>query len=125
MSGLLPEGFEALEPFAPRWAGRSAAERAGLRGAFPEEERDAFHAACAPLLQPGLAFLDATPLASHDAARRRLMRLFLSFAHVSLAVEVQRDDEARHGPHRATMRIVRAPADLRPDHLGRDGPLSF
>ncbi|MET0364076.1 MAG: hypothetical protein ABW169_05440 [Sphingobium sp.] len=111
MSAVLPAGFEMLLPFADRWAGETAAERAHLRGAFPREERDAFHAACAPLLQPGLAYLDARPLADHNAAEQRLMRLLLSFAHVSMAVEVQGEDEERHSPLRASMRIVRAPAD--------------
>ncbi len=111
MSEPLPSGFEALAPFADRWAGRTAAERAHLRAAYPVAERDAFHAACAPLLRSGLERLDMTPLGEHGEAERRLMRLLLSFAHVSLAVEVQGDDEEKHNPLRAAMRITRAPAD--------------
>lgn len=111
MSGLLPEGFEALEPFAGHWAGETAAERAHLRAAYPVAERDAFHAACAPLLEAGLASLDARPLTDQSEAERRLMRMLLTFAHVSLAVEVQQDDEDKHTPLRASMRIMRAPAD--------------
>lgn len=107
----LPTGFEALEPFADRWAGETAAARAGLRDAWPDVERDAFHAACRPLVEPALVRLDAKPLAEHDAADRRLMRLLLTFAHVSLAVEVQRDEEVKHNPLRHSMRITRAPAD--------------
>jgi hypothetical protein len=110
---MLPPGFAALEPFAAKWSGCSTAERAALRAAHPDVERDAFHAACAPLLEPGLAYLDTKPLATHDAADTRLMNLLLTFAHVSLAVEVQAGDEARHTPMRATMRITRATADER------------
>lgn len=111
MTALLPAEFAALEPFATRWAGETSAERAQQRGAWPAAERDAFHAACAPLLKPGLAYLDATPLADLNEAEQRLMRVFLSFAHVSLGVEIQGSDEARHTPLRAAMRITRAPAD--------------
>ncbi|MCE7797222.1 hypothetical protein LWE61_11705 [Sphingobium sufflavum] len=111
MSALLPPGFATLEPFAMRWAGETAADRAHLRAAYPDAERDAFHAACAPRLEAGLAHLDETPLAALDEAQQRLMRLLLTFAHVSLAVEVQGPDEAQHAPLRASMRITRTPAD--------------
>ena len=108
---MLPGGFEALEPFAERWSGAIAADRAALRAAYPQADRDAFYAASAPLLEAGLAYLDAIPLAAHAAADTRLMHLLLTFAHVSLAVEVQASDEDRHTPMRATMRITRATAD--------------
>ncbi len=112
MSTLLPLGFEALEPFATQWAGATAADRAHLRSAFPSAERNAFHAACAPLLVEGLSRLDQTALREQDEGERRLMHLLLTFAHVSLAVEIQGDDEENHGLLRASMRIIRAPADL-------------
>lgn len=112
MSGLLPKGFEVLEPFAAQWDGDTAAKRAHLRSAYGEEQRDAFHTACSPLLKPGLAWLDGIALAEQDEAEQRLMRLFLTFAHVSLAVEVQDDDERKHTLLRTSMRITRAPADL-------------
>lgn len=112
MSALLPSGFEALEPFAARWAGATAADRAHLRSAFPSAERDAFHAVCAPLLIDGLSRLDKIALGEQDESERRLMHLLLTFAHVSLAIEVQGDAEDNHGLLRASMRIIRAPADL-------------
>ena len=112
MSDLLPPGFEALEPFAIRWAGATAADRANLRSAFSNAERDAFHTACAPLLVDGLRRLDQTALGEQDESERRLMHLLLTFAHVSLAVEVQGDAEDNHRQLRASMRIICAPADL-------------
>ena len=111
MSGLLPAGFETLEPFAGCWEGENAAERAHLRAAHAEDERDAFYGACAPLLAPGLVRLDEKALAELDEKERRLLHLFLTFAHVSLAVEVQGPDETAHAPLRASMRITHAPAD--------------
>jgi hypothetical protein len=112
MNALLPPAFAALEPFTAHWAGASAADRAGLRDDADLSTMHAFHAATQPLLDAALAHLDARPLAQHDERERRLMRLMLSFAHVALAVEVQREEEPMHRRLRAPLVIRRAPADL-------------
>ncbi|HUD27778.1 MAG TPA: hypothetical protein VMQ93_02830 [Novosphingobium sp.] len=112
MSGHLPAGFESLEPYVAQWSGRTAAERAGLRAMFGPDERAAFHAACTPLVKDGLALLDARPLPDLSPAERRLLDLFLAYAHVSLAIDVQAGDEDRHSPLRESMRITREPADF-------------
>lgn len=112
MSGLLPTGFDALEPFALRWAGETAAERARLRDLASREDAKAFYDCALPLLEPGLDYLDSKPLSDHDAAERRLMRLFLAFAHVAMGVEVQREAEPAHAKLRMHMRLTKAPADL-------------
>lgn len=112
MTAKLPAGFKALEPFAANWAGRTAADRAALRGAYPPAERAAFHAACAPLIEGGLRQLDAKPLHDLDEGERRLLDLFLTYAHVSLAIDVQASDEDRHRPLREAMRVTRAPVDF-------------
>jgi hypothetical protein len=107
----LPPGFEALEPFAEKWAAEGAASRAALRSSSSEAERRAFYAAAAPLASAALDALDKKPLTEHDAREKRLMLLYLAFAHVALAVEMLGPDEAAHAPHRDQMRITRAPAD--------------
>lgn len=107
----LPPGFAALEPFVDRWALPTSAERAALRGAATPEEREAFFAAAAPLMEGALDLLDRRPLADHDAGEQRLMQLMLSLAHVAMAVEIQGKDEAKGTPWRERMRITRAPAD--------------
>ncbi len=107
----LPEGFAALEPFVDRWAVEGAADRALLRGTSSDDERSAFFSLAQPLLGTALDRLDATPLANLDAAEQRLMNLMLSLAHVSLAVEIQASDEARHARMRERMVITRAPAN--------------
>ena len=114
MNGLLPDGFAALEPFAERWAGDTAAVRAHLRDSASFADAGAFYATAQPLVESALARLDAKPLANHDDGERRLMRLMLSFAHVSLAIEVQDREEAAHSKLREHMRITRAPADFSP-----------
>lgn len=92
----LPQGFEALEPFVATWAIFGLAERDAMRGASTPDQRRAFYAAAADLLDPALDYLDAKPLASLAGPDQRLMNLMLSLAHVSLAEEVQHEDEARH-----------------------------
>jgi hypothetical protein len=107
----LPAGFEALEPFVDSWAVAGAANRARLRTTSSDAERRAFFAVGQPLLAAALDHLDTRPLAALDDADARLMNLTLSLAHVSLAVEIQGDAEARHAVLRDKMVITRAPAD--------------
>lgn len=112
MTALLPAGFAALEPFLPDWSGETAGARAGIRDDTDLEAMQAFHAAVEPLLGPAFAHLDARPLAEQDARDERLMRLLLTFAHIALAVEVQREEEPMHRMLRPSLHIRRTPADL-------------
>ena len=107
----LPDGFAALEPFVDDWALAGSAARAARRDDSGEAERAAFYAAAAGLLEPALALLDAKPLDALDEKERRLLDLMLTLAHVSIAVEIQRDHEPRHMRLRREMRITRTPAD--------------
>ena len=109
---LLPHGFEVLEPFVARWAISGSAARARLRDEGSREELAAFFTAANDYLEDALDLLDRKPLDALDEKERRLLDLMLSLAHVSLAVEVQRDDEPLHMLCRQHMRITRTPADL-------------
>lgn len=108
----LPAGFEALEPFVETWALASGGERADMRGAASAEERKAFYAAASQQLDPALDFLDKKPLGDFDDSEKRLMRLMLSLAHVSIAEEIQKEDEERHTHFRSFMPVTRAPSDF-------------
>lgn len=108
----LPAGFEALEPFATTWAIEGANNRLQRRLTSSESERVAFFEAARDLLPAALEHLDGKPLAQFDARERRLMNLFLTFAHVALAVEIQGDHEPRHAEGARHITITRAPADL-------------
>ena len=108
----LPAGFEALQPFAARWAASSAAERDRLRAESSEAERIAFYRAGKDLLAPALASLDRRPLAELDDREQCLLNLMLGFAHVAIAVEVQGDLEAQRAQARRHLRITRASADV-------------
>ncbi len=115
MSGVsqLPAGFEALELFVEGWSIEGAANRARRRLDSTEADRDAFFQAARDLAAPALELLDARPLDQFDDREKRLMNLMLSLAHVSLAVEVQRDHEASHAVWARRVGITRAPSDDR------------
>jgi hypothetical protein len=113
MSGILPPGYEALEPFAARWAIAGENERALLRGSSTPEERQAFYDAVRDRVMPALDELDRKPLAELTDQEQRLLRMLLSFAHVALAIEVQGADEAKHAELRAHMPITPTSTDRR------------
>ena len=108
---LLPAGFEALEPFIESWAIHGAANRAHRRLISSDAERVAFFDAAKDLLPAALDHLDGKPLNQFDEKEQRLMNLLLSLCHVMQAVEIQGDDEPRHGLVRQHMKITRASAD--------------
>jgi hypothetical protein len=108
----LPDGFESLEPFVSVWALEGANNRARARLTSQNAERVAFFEAVKPLLARALGFLDQKPLRQFNDQEKRLMLLLLSFAHVTLAVEIQRDHEPKHALDAQFMTITRAPADL-------------
>ena len=111
--GLLPAGFEALEPFVEAWAIEGAANRAQRRLESSEAEMAAFFNVAKDLLPAGLDYLDRKPLHQFDEQEQRLMNLFLSFGHVLQAVEIQGSDEPAHALVRQHVKITRASADLR------------
>ncbi len=108
----LPDGFAALEPFVDEWAVATSAARAARRDDTTAAEQEAFYNAAREFLEPALTLLDAKPLAELDAKERRLLDLMLTLAHISIAVEVQRDFEPQQTVIRRHMRITRTPADL-------------
>lgn len=111
MSKKLPEGFEALEYFVDRWAVEGTAERDRRRGESTEDECIAFYEATKGLVPQALELLDRKPLPELNERENRLLNLLLSFAHVTLAVEMLGKAEPRHAKFREVMRITRSPAD--------------
>lgn len=111
-SSQLPAGFESLESFAAGWAIEGANNRLQRRLTSSESERVAFFEAAKNLLPAALEYLDKKPPGEFDASEQRLMNLFLTFAHIALAVEIQGDHESRHAEGARHITITRAPADL-------------
>jgi hypothetical protein len=107
----LPPGFEQLEPFVDGWALDRSAERMRRRLVSNESERTGFYLAAKDKLANALTLLDKKPLDRLDDQERCLMNLMLMLAHVSLAVEVQKEIEPEHAIGRAQIRIQRSMAD--------------
>ena len=110
MTELLPRGFEALEPFVAAWAIPGTAARAQRRVDSTEAERVAFYSAAKDLVPLALSHLDRKPVTALDPQERRLLDLLLTLAHISLAVEVQGDQEAVQALGRQQMKITRSTA---------------
>ena len=110
----LPAGFESLEPFVVMWAIKGANNRLQQRLASSEAERVAFFNTAKDLVPMALDFLDKKPLSNFDAKEERLMNLLLSMVHVSLAVEVQKEQEDFHAQYARFITITRASADNNP-----------
>lgn len=121
MSETLPAGFAALQPFVERWAVADTQQRCTLRGSSTPEERDAFFATAAPMLDAALDHLDRRPLAQLSGPDERLMNLLLSLAHVALAVEIQGPDEVKSSSWRARMHVSRSTADSPPTSAASNG----
>jgi len=111
MSELLPAGYESLEPFVAYWAVDGTANRDRRRGDSTAEQRQLFFDAAKELVAKALQELDCKPLSQLDEREQRLMNLMLSFAHVTMAVEMLGDAEPRHAGFRKVMPIIRSPAD--------------
>ena len=111
-SSLLPEGFEQLEPFVETWSLSGAANRARRRLDSTEEERVTFFNVACELAGPALDLLDSKPLDKLDEREKCLMNLMLTLAHVSLAVEIQGEDEPKHAENARHVRITRAVSDV-------------
>jgi hypothetical protein len=111
MSELLPSGYETLEPFAEAWAIAGTANRDRRRGESTDAERQAFFEAMKGFVPQALELLDGKPLTELDEREQRLMNMLLSFAHVTMAVEMLGRSEPRHAEFRKVMRITRSPAD--------------
>lgn len=108
----LPGQFADLEGFVDFWAAGTTAARARLRDTSTAEEKEAFFNAIGPRVDEALALLDAKPLRELDEAETNLLQMLLSFAHVSLAVEIHgARSEGRHVQYRQYMNITRSPAD--------------
>lgn len=107
----LPAGFESLQKYVATWAIPNAAARARQRRESNEAERNAFYKDTLAVFQDAIASLDNTPVEQHSEQEKTLMNLLLSFAHVSLAVEVQGRDEAMHAQQSQYMLITQASAD--------------
>lgn len=87
MTGLLPSGFEALEPFVADWALEDAVARMTKRQSSGMEEIRGFYDAMLPMGEPALTYLRQFQLGELPAEAERLLKLMLSLAEMAPAVE--------------------------------------
>lgn len=107
---VLPELFNDLEALVPIWSISSSKARAAKRDSSTSEQRQALFSAMSTRLQEALEYLDKKSLQDFNDADQHLMNLLLSYAHVSLAVEVQGDDEEKLARWRPRMQLTCTPA---------------
>jgi hypothetical protein len=98
-----------------------AANRAQRRTDSSEADRLAFYSAAKDTAAAALEWLDRKPLDQFEEPDKRLMNLLLSLCHVSLAVEIQGDDETKHSNARQYMKITKATADHNEPSRDRPG----
>lgn len=108
----LPQDFKEFEPFIDYWVKDGSAERAALRNASSEQEREVFVTAVGPRFGEALDYLDGVGLENFTPSDTALMKLTLTFAHMIIAQEVQGPAEVRLAPWRARMVITHSPANM-------------
>lgn len=107
----LPAGFETLQRFVAFWGADNLGERDARRLASTPEQRADFYAEAGQLAPAALSLLGDRAPQSLAAGERKLLNLMLSLIHVTLAVELQGDEEHVHAIGAHMMPIIRGHAD--------------
>jgi hypothetical protein len=103
---LLPEGFEALEPFADYWAGETTQVRWDRRSAASMNAIQRFYEAMLEHADAALARLQPRPLAELNPDECRLMCMLLSLASCAIAVELHKQPTAPLSPFPHGIRVL-------------------
>lgn len=106
---LLPEGFEALEPFHAYWGVPGTQERRERRESASMADIVAFYDVIIELAPAAMKHLEAFQLDAMPPASARLMELVLALAHVSMATELHGQARAPHTPFPHGVRLVKPP----------------
>jgi hypothetical protein len=85
--------FSDLQPWVPKWALDTEAERLTARAKADVSELREFYDAIAARLEAIIDHLNATPMAQLNAAQILLFQLAQMFFEVSLSVELMREPE--------------------------------
>jgi hypothetical protein len=97
MTGTLPSGFEALEPFVADWALADAVARMTKRQTSDMAEIRGFYDAMLPMGEQALSHLRQFELGELPDDAERLLKLMLSLAEVAPAVEWYGDPRVYDG----------------------------
>ncbi len=108
MNTLLPKEFSALEGFAD-WALPTSVERNRKRLGSSMDEITALYNALLPRTEEILAYLDQFSLEEMPQDARRLLRLALSLAEISIAVELFHEPTVTGGCDPSRFVVVHEP----------------
>lgn len=106
---LLPDGFQALEPFQSYWGVPTTQLRRERREASTMEQIMAFYEAILPLAPIAMKHLEPFKLDAMPPAEARLFELVLALAHVSMATELHGQPRAPHTPYPHGVKLVQGP----------------
>jgi hypothetical protein len=106
-TGLLPQHFAELEPFA-EWILDSQALRYAKRLATPMPNMQAFYDAAFPRLAEAVDYCDRFPIGNLPPEVKNLMYLLFSLVEVSFPVEVWRQARVPDSGS-AALQLVREP----------------
>jgi hypothetical protein len=88
MSGLLPEPFADLEPFARAWSLPTERDRYAARLAASMDEMQELYDAVRPRAQDAMAYIERLPFDALPDDATNLLYLLYSMVQVSFPVEV-------------------------------------
>ncbi len=92
MTGILPQEFAELQPFAGKWAKPTEYERAAERRTATPEQLNAFYDAVLLRLPEILERIDRYPLGEVAGGDRPLFHMALSLAEIAPKVELYKPD---------------------------------
>lgn len=107
-AGLLPPGFEDLEPFVAAWDGADFNARRAHRGGIDMAEIRRFYDAVVPRAAAALDLIDSHPYREMPDDVARLYRLILALSHASMAIEVHGAARAPYAPYPDQLTVTRS-----------------
>lgn len=107
---VLPDGFDALEPFLDHWGAAHTQTRRATREASTMEEITAFYDVILPLAPAAMKHLEGFAIDALPPAETRLFELVLALAHVSMATELHGQPRAPHTPYPHGVKLMHGPA---------------
>lgn len=101
----LPSGFEALEPFVPRWARDTTEERLAIRAEAAMDDIKAFYDTMLDHADAAMTEIDRHPLDALPPETGRLARLVLALAQAAVAIELHGSPRAPGTPWPNSIRL--------------------
>jgi len=104
---LLPDGYEALEPYVAKWAKDSSAERMTERATSSMEDIQAFYDAILPLADEAMNLIDNYPIDDMPEDIACLCKLVLALPQVAMAVELHGQPRLPNTPYPHGIELLR------------------